>query len=208
GSDSTGAAQSDGHANYDSSGHSHVRAVRNFGRGAPPLSACLGTSYSWPAVGAASGATSHSCGESLGGGYSGRQNPQRRSIQRHCENGNEIHRRRRRTMRNKIGWSVTLPVVCSLTLIFVTAGAQEHQGKEPERVVLPSEHTAPVARSVPQAPESLALTVGKSMLLDSALPMNRVSVGLGGFAEVTAVSPSEVLVNAKSPGETTLIIWQ
>jgi len=56
--------------------------------------------------------------------------------------------------------------------------------------------------------ESLALTVGKSMLLDSPLPMDRVSVGLGGFAEVTAVSPREVLVNAKTPGETTLIIWQ
>jgi len=111
-------------------------------------------------------------------------------------------------MRNKIGWSVALPLVCSLTLIFVTAGAQEHSGKEPDPVVLPPERTAPVARSAPQVPDSLTLTVGKSMLLDSPLPMDRVSIGLGGFAEVTAVSPSEVLVNAKSPGETTLIIWQ
>jgi len=38
--------------------------------------------------------------------------------------------------------------------------------------------------------------------------MERVSVGLGGFAEVTAVSPSEVLVSGKAPGETSLIIWQ
>jgi pilus assembly protein CpaC len=111
-------------------------------------------------------------------------------------------------MRNKLGWSVALPVACSLTLIFVTAGAQEHQGKEPEPVVLSSARTAAVAQSVPQVTDSLTLTVGKSMLLDSPLPMDRVSVGLGGFAEVTAVSPSEVLVNAKAPGETTLIIWQ
>jgi len=111
-------------------------------------------------------------------------------------------------MRHKISWGATLPVAGLLTLIFATAGAQERRAKEPEPVALASERATSVIPRVPQAAESLALTVGKSMLLDSTLPMNRVSVGLGGFAEVTAVSPSEVLVNAKAPGETTLIIWQ
>ena len=84
-----------------------------------------------------------------------------------------------------------LPVACLLTLLFMSAGAQEHRG------------------SIPQtAPQSLDLTVGKSLLLDSILPMERVSVGLGGFAEVTAVGPSEVMLSGKAPGETSLIIWQ
>jgi len=83
-----------------------------------------------------------------------------------------------------------LPVGCLMTLLFMSAGAQERRG------------------TVPQTPQSLDLTVGKSMLLDSLLPMERVSVGLGGFAEVTAVSPSEVMVSGKAPGETSLIIWQ
>ena len=83
----------------------------------------------------------------------------------------------------------------------MTAGAQEHRGKE-------AGPRGALARAVPQTPQPLDLTVGKSMLLDSSLPMERVSVGLGGFAEVTAVGPSEVLVNGKAPGETTLIIWQ
>jgi pilus assembly protein CpaC len=101
----------------------------------------------------------------------------------------------------KLDWSGKLPVAWLLTLLFVTAGAQEHRGKE-------ADLAAPVARTFPQTSQSLDLMVGKSLLLDSVLPMERVSVGLGGFAEVTAVGPSEVLVSGKAPGETTLIIWQ
>ena len=102
----------------------------------------------------------------------------------------------------QLGWRAGIPVAWLLTLLFVTAGAQEHIGKE-------TEPAAPAVQTIPQtAPQPLDLTVGKSMLLDSIHPMERVSVGLGGFAEVTAVSPSEVLLSGKAPGETSLIIWQ
>lgn len=105
-------------------------------------------------------------------------------------------------MRMQLGWRAGIPVAWLLTLLFVTAGAQEHIGKE-------TEPAAPAVQTIPQtAPQPLDLTVGKSMLLDSIHPMERVSVGLGGFAEVTAVSPSEVLLSGKAPGETSLIIWQ
>jgi pilus assembly protein CpaC len=99
------------------------------------------------------------------------------------------------------GAPFALPVAGLLIALFASAGAQEHRGKE-------TDVNTPLARTLPQTSRLLDLTVGKSMLLDSALPMERVAIGLGGFAEVTAVGPSEVLVNAKAPGETTLIIWQ
>jgi pilus assembly protein CpaC len=35
----------------------------------------------------------------------------------------------------------------------------------------------------------------------------RVSIGLGEVAEVSAVSPTEIVVSGKAPGETTLVIW-
>ena len=119
-------------------------------------------------------------------------------------------------MKVKLRWSVkrfrnslktaraapfALSIAGLLIALFVTAGAQEHHGSE-------ADLNTPTARALPHASQSLDLTVGKSILLDSTLPMERVSVGLGGFAEVTAVGPSEVLVSAKAPGETTLIIWQ
>ena len=92
-----------------------------------------------------------------------------------------------------------LPIACLLGLLFASAGAQEYRGKQSQPGV-DTENATP--------PAQVNLTVGKSLLLDSRLPMERVSVGLGGFADVTAVSPREVLVNGKAAGETSLIIWQ
>ena len=46
------------------------------------------------------------------------------------------------------------------------------------------------------------------MLVDCAHPVIRISVGLGDVVEATATSPSEVLVNGKAPGETSLIVWE
>ncbi len=54
----------------------------------------------------------------------------------------------------------------------------------------------------------LYVTVNKSVLVDIAKPVERVAVGLGEFAEATAVSPTEVLVNGKASGETSLIVWE
>lgn len=53
----------------------------------------------------------------------------------------------------------------------------------------------------------LSVVVGKAVLVDTAQPIQRVAVGLGDVAEVTAVSPTEVMVDGKTPGQTSLIIW-
>jgi pilus assembly protein CpaC len=60
-----------------------------------------------------------------------------------------------------------------------------------------------------QAPvKDLVLTAGKSLLVESALPIERISVGFGEIAEATAVTSSEILLNGKAAGQTSLIIWQ
>ena len=46
------------------------------------------------------------------------------------------------------------------------------------------------------------------MVIDSALPLERISVGFGDIAEGTAISPHQLLLNAKTPGVTSLIVWQ
>lgn len=53
----------------------------------------------------------------------------------------------------------------------------------------------------------LSVTVGKSVVIDSMHPVLRISVGLGDLAEATAISPTEILVNGKAPGQTTMIVW-
>jgi pilus assembly protein CpaC len=66
----------------------------------------------------------------------------------------------------------------------------------------------PATATNAETPNELFVTVGKSVLVNSALPIERIAVGFGDFAEATAVSPTEVLVNGKVVGETSLIVWQ
>jgi pilus assembly protein CpaC len=58
------------------------------------------------------------------------------------------------------------------------------------------------------ATNDLALVVGRSVLLDTAQPVQRVAVGLGDFAEASVITPTEIMVNGKAAGETTLILWE
>ena len=57
-------------------------------------------------------------------------------------------------------------------------------------------------------PARLTVTAGKSLVIDSPVEIRRVSVASFEVIEAVAVSPRELLVNAKAPGETSLILWQ
>ena len=66
----------------------------------------------------------------------------------------------------------------------------------------------PAAATSQDASNDLFVSVGKSVLVDTAEPITRVTVGLGDVAEAQATSPNEILVNGKIPGETSLIVWE
>lgn len=59
-----------------------------------------------------------------------------------------------------------------------------------------------------ESTRNLSLTVGKTAVIDFDEPVTRVSIGLGSIADVTAVSPTEILINGSKPGDTSLIIWE
>jgi pilus assembly protein CpaC len=62
--------------------------------------------------------------------------------------------------------------------------------------------------STQDSANDLTVAVGKSVLVDTARPIERIAVGSSDLAEATAMSPTEVMLNGKAPGETTLIVWQ
>ena len=71
---------------------------------------------------------------------------------------------------------------------------------------------APPVRAIEAATQDssneLFVAVGKTVLLDTERPITRVAVASGDVAEAAAVSRSEIMVNGKTAGETSLIIWE
>jgi len=72
----------------------------------------------------------------------------------------------------------------------------------------PNPPSQPAGVAAQDSANDLVVAVGKSVLVDCAQPIERIAVGSGDFAEATAVSPTEIMINGKAPGETSLIVWQ
>ena len=51
------------------------------------------------------------------------------------------------------------------------------------------------------------MVVGKSQCIDCLVPISRVSVGDPDIADVVVISPKQILINAKAPGVTNVILW-
>ena len=60
---------------------------------------------------------------------------------------------------------------------------------------------------VTQAERVIAVSKGSSALMVNPVPIARFSVGEPDIAEVTIVSPTEVIINGKALGTTTLFVW-
>lgn len=75
----------------------------------------------------------------------------------------------------------------------------------------PSAAAAPAAQaggsSIQDSSNDLNVAVGRTVLVDTAKPIKRIAVGLGDIAQASAVSPTEIMVNGKTAGQTSLILW-
>jgi Flp pilus assembly secretin CpaC len=60
----------------------------------------------------------------------------------------------------------------------------------------------------PGSTGKLTVTVGKSLIIDSPLNIHWVSVANGELIEAVAVNSREIIINGKSPGETSLVVEQ
>jgi pilus assembly protein CpaC len=66
---------------------------------------------------------------------------------------------------------------------------------------------AAAQRIVSQVERVISVSKGSSVLLVNPLAISRFSVGEPGIAEAIVLSPTEVLINGKGLGTTTLLIW-
>jgi pilus assembly protein CpaC len=94
---------------------------------------------------------------------------------------------------------VTIACFSALSLILCAESGIQAQTSPPV--------SEPVGISTQDSANDLYVAVGKTVLVDCAKPVARVAIGLGDIAEASAISRTEIMVNGKAPGETSLIIW-
>src|SRR5438034_9651953 len=76
----------------------------------------------------------------------------------------------------------------------------------------PSNQTAVAKQgeSAPQqseTPETLHLMVGRSLVITSPSRVRRISIADPNIADTLIVNPTQIVVNGKVPGATSLILW-
>ena len=60
-----------------------------------------------------------------------------------------------------------------------------------------------------QAPvKTLTMTTGRGELLEFTQDVKQVAAAEPKIADVVVISPREVMVNAKEPGKTTVVVWE
>jgi pilus assembly protein CpaC len=94
---------------------------------------------------------------------------------------------------------IAIACFSALSIVFCAEAASRAQNPEPL--------AQPTRVASEDSANDLSVAVGKSVLIDSARPVARVAIGLGEFAQASAMSPTEILVSGKAPGETSLILW-
>jgi len=100
-------------------------------------------------------------------------------------------------VRTKVG--ITIACCGALSFLLCAVSPLQAQTSPPSA---PSD-----AVSLQDSTNELYVAVGKTVLVDLAKPVARVTIGLGDVAEAQAISRTEIMVNGKAPGETSLIIW-
>jgi pilus assembly protein CpaC len=129
------------------------------------------------------------------------------------------------TGRDKKRWAMRSGGLGALLLAVVTCAAAQQSGPNAptttadgaahSTVTIPTDSNgtpltnAPAAVPLPQgeAAQSLHLLVGRSLLITSPVRIKQVSLADPSIADVLVVSPNQVMLNGKTPGGVSLVIW-
>lgn len=107
-------------------------------------------------------------------------------------------------------WAVVFSVVLTLPALS-EVGQQPTGGEAAQNPANNSTGTqtttipAPTQQTQGSAP--LRVMVGKSLLINTTERLKRVSVTDPGIASPTVITPTQILVHGKAPGEVSLLIW-
>jgi pilus assembly protein CpaC len=96
-------------------------------------------------------------------------------------------------------------------LLLTMSGGAAAQQTAPEanasQVAMPPQQQQELPPPAQTGPAPLRVMVGKSILINTADRLKRVSVTNPSVADAVVVSPNQLLIHGRAPGEVTLIVW-
>jgi pilus assembly protein CpaC len=120
--------------------------------------------------------------------------------------------------RQKIAFARFATAATFVAASMVTLSATPTLAQQPPESQAPAQSATPPPQQAPtpvpnnapaevEAPQTLHLLVGRSIVITSPARIKRVSIADANIAEAIVVSPNQVLVNGKTPGGVSLIVW-
>ena len=105
--------------------------------------------------------------------------------------------------------SLLFPVFVLPALALAAALPQQPAIQTPQEATPPAaaQTTLPPQSSQPQGSAPLRVMVNKSLLINTTEQIKRISVTDPAVADPTVLTPTQILVHGRAPGEVSLIIW-
>ncbi len=102
--------------------------------------------------------------------------------------------------------------LAGLVVVLLFFGGLEARGQQPAPVKPPQAEPPQREAAVPppqeaEAPERLHLLVGRSLVISSPTRIKRISIADPNIIDAIMISPTQVLLNGKTPGGVSLVLW-
>lgn len=81
------------------------------------------------------------------------------------------------------------------------------QSQNPPTTTTTQTATLPASSAQPQGSAPLRVMVGKSLLINTTERLKRISITDPAIAYATVITPTQILVHGRTPGEVSLLIW-
>ena len=109
----------------------------------------------------------------------------------------EVHLSGSRKLLAQLGCAVVLGITTSI------AGVAQTPTQQPQAPAVPAPESQPGQGAIPR----VVLTAGRSTVLTSEFDITRIAITNPAVADATVVSPREILIDGKTAGTISLIVW-
>jgi pilus assembly protein CpaC len=135
-----------------------------------------------------------------------RKNSMAADLWRACKPGSEMSLKSNKLEKRMALWVVVFALLITLAFGEILQQQQpENPAQSPSST--PPTTTLPAQSQTPQESSPLRVMVGKSLLINTTERLKRISVTDASIASATVITPTQILVHGRSPGEVSLLIW-